>query len=221
MLVIFDLDGTLIDSHDVMCLAFAAAYASEVGEGDAPLEGLLARQGVPLRTILQELDLPLSMLPVFARVSIANSGLIMVWDGVRELLDQLTQAGVVMAIATGKEGGRARLVLQELGLLHHFKLVIGGDEIERGKPAPDVVLKIQDRLGFSTESTVVVGDARADIDSAKAAGVRAIVASWNPRACAVEDHSFCASASAPADVARLVQDMAEASLFDSGGLLRG
>jgi AHBA synthesis associated protein len=71
-LVIFDLDGTLIDSRLVMTSSFRLAYAHTVGPGEAPVEELLKRLGQPFPDILKELGLPAEMYEVFRGLSSAR-----------------------------------------------------------------------------------------------------------------------------------------------------
>lgn len=98
--------------------------------------------------------------------------------GARELLVELNRRGIRLAVATGKSGPRARSLLDQLGLLHHFDHVLGSDEVPRAKPAPDIVLRALELLDVPAERTVMVGDAVTDLASARGAGVGAIAALW-------------------------------------------
>lgn len=176
--VIFDLDGVLVDSTEVMREAFAVAYAEVVGEGEAPFEEYGRHLGRYFPDIMRIMGLPLEMEEPFVRESYRLASRVPLFDGVREMLDELAARGVRMAIATGKSGPRARSLLAQLDVLPLFEHVIGSDEVAHPKPAPDIVQHALDLLGVRAEDAMMVGDAVADIASARGAGVTAVGAVW-------------------------------------------
>ncbi|MGW4273522.1 HAD-IA family hydrolase [Streptomyces seoulensis] len=176
--VVFDLDGVLVDSFAVMRQAFTTAYAEVVGDGDPPFEEYERHLGRYFPDIMRIMGLPLDMEAPFVRESYRLAHLVPVYDGVPEMLRQLRARGVPLAVATGKSGPRARSLLEQLGLLDLFAVVIGSDEVERPKPAPDIVLKALGVLGSAPSRTIMVGDAVTDLASARSAGVTAIAALW-------------------------------------------
>jgi 3-amino-5-hydroxybenzoic acid synthesis related protein len=180
--VIFDLDGVLIDSSDVMREAFAIAYAEVVGDGDGdgevPFAEYQRHLGRYFPDIMRIMGLPLEMEEPFVRESYRLAHRIQLFDGVGEMLRTLRTRGLRMAVATGKAGARARSVLSELGVLPLFDYVIGSDEVARAKPAPDIVFKALGLLGVESGEAVMVGDALTDLASARGAGVTAIAALW-------------------------------------------
>ncbi|WP_063837518.1 HAD-IA family hydrolase [Streptomyces sp. NRRL WC-3549] len=176
--VVFDLDGVLVDSTEVMREAFSIAYAEVVGEGPAPFAEYNRHLGRYFPDIMRIMDLPLEMEEPFVRESYRMAHLVPLFDGVPEMLHTLRERGIRLAVATGKSGPRARSLLSQLGVLDLFDHVIGSDEIARPKPAPDIVLKALELLGADPDSAVMVGDAVTDIASAHAAGVAALAALW-------------------------------------------
>ncbi|MFQ6143805.1 HAD-IA family hydrolase [Streptomyces seoulensis] len=176
--VVFDLDGVLVDSFAVMRQAFTTAYAEVVGGGDPPFEEYERHLGRYFPDIMRIMGLPLDMEAPFVRESYRLAHLVPVYDGVPEMLRQLRARGVPLAVATGKSGPRARSLLEQLGLLDLFAVVIGSDEVARPKPAPDIVLKALGVLGSAPSRTLMVGDAVTDLASARSAGVTAIAALW-------------------------------------------
>lgn len=176
--VVFDLDGVIVDSTDVMRKAFSIAYAEVVGDGPAPFEEYNRHLGRYFPDIMRIMDLPLEMEEPFVRESYRMAHLVPMFDGVPEMLHTLRERGFRLAVATGKSGPRARSLLQQLGVLDLFEHVIGSDEIARPKPAPDIVLHALDLLGAEAHSAVMVGDAVTDLASARGAGVTAIAALW-------------------------------------------
>ncbi|WP_433342987.1 HAD-IA family hydrolase [Micromonospora sp. CA-111912] len=176
--VIFDLDGVLVDSHEVMGRAFAAAYAEVVGAGPAPFADYQRYQGLYFPEIMRRMRLPLEMEEPFVRESHRLAAQVPVVDGVVDLLRTLRTRGFRLAVATGKAGPRARSLLTTLNLIQHFDHVVGSDEVVNAKPAPEIVLRALSLLDAEPDAAVMVGDAPADIRSARAAGVTSVAATW-------------------------------------------
>jgi AHBA synthesis associated protein len=176
--VVFDLDGVLVDSHEVMGLAFAAAYAEVVGPGPAPFPQYQRYQGLYFPEIMRRMGLPPEMEGPFVRESTRLADQVPVVDGVVDLLVRLRADGLGLAVATGKSGVRARSLLDTLKLLEYFDHVVGSDEVAHPKPAPDIALRALSLLGIAPEAAVMVGDAPADIVCAQRAGLVAIAATW-------------------------------------------
>jgi AHBA synthesis associated protein len=182
--VVFDLDGVLADSLDVMRRAFTAAHAEVVGAGEAPFEEYRTYMGLYFPEILRRMGLPAAMEDPFVRVSAELASQVPVYDGVRPMLARLRAHGLRLAVATGKSGTRARALLRELKLIGFFDAVVGSDEVARPKPAPDIVLRALASAGAPGPpagppgGVAMVGDAPADMRSAHAAQVVAIAALW-------------------------------------------
>ncbi|ROO60539.1 AHBA synthesis associated protein [Micromonospora sp. Llam0] len=176
--VIFDLDGVVVDSFAVMSEAFAIAYAEVVGPGPAPFAEYRRHLGRYFPDIMREMRLPLAMEEPFVRESYRLAHRVTVFDGVVDLLSVLRERGLLLAIATGKSGERARSLLDTLGLLPYFAHVVGSDEVARPKPAPDIVLRALELLGVPAGEAVMVGDAPTDLLSAHGARVSAVAAVW-------------------------------------------
>ncbi|WP_155375127.1 HAD-IA family hydrolase [Catellatospora vulcania] len=176
--VVFDMDGVLVDSFDVMRDAFAVAYREVVGDGPPPFEEYSRHLGRYFPDIMDIMGLPHAMLDPFVRESHRLAHRVRLFDGVRDLLVALRARGVGLAVATGKSGPRARALLDQLGVLGLFDHVIGSDEVARSKPAPDIVLRALELLRVPAVAAVMVGDAWTDLVSARGAGVAAIAALW-------------------------------------------
>ncbi|MBY8869956.1 MULTISPECIES: HAD-IA family hydrolase [Streptomyces] len=176
--VVFDLDGVLVDSFEVMREAFSVAYAEVVGVGEAPFAEYNRHLGRYFPDIMRIMGLPPEMEEPFVRESRRLASRVQVFPGIAELLESLHRRKVPMAVATGKAGDRARALLAGLGLLDLFEVVIGSDEVPRPKPAPDMVRLALSALGAPAGQTVMVGDAVTDLHSAHGAGVYAAAALW-------------------------------------------
>jgi 3-amino-5-hydroxybenzoic acid synthesis related protein len=176
--VIFDMDGVLVDSFDVMRQAFAIAYREVVGAGEPPFAEYNRHLGRYFPEIMEIMGLPPAMQEPFVRESYRLAGEVAMFDGVRETVAELRAQGLRTAVATGKSGERARSLLSLLGVLDQFDHVIGGDEVPRAKPAPDMVLRALELLRIAPQETFMVGDAVTDIISARGASVASVAALW-------------------------------------------
>ncbi|NGZ75120.1 HAD family hydrolase [Saccharibacillus alkalitolerans] len=95
-------------------------------------------------------------------------------DGIRELLAELKRAGIPCAVASSSPPAFIEAVLEKFGLRGEFAAVASGEEVPRGKPAPDVFLRAAELLGANPERCVVLEDSKHGIDAAKAAGMSCI-----------------------------------------------
>lgn len=176
--VIFDLDGVIIDSIPVMRQAFTIAYAEVVGPGPPPFDTYRTHFGLGFDEIMRKMGLPATMRGPFIRESNARVSEIRVYEGVRPMLSNLRRSGLKLGIATGKDGARARHILDVLSLRREFDAVLGSDEVERPKPAPDMVLRQLERFEVPPGAALMVGDAVADLRCGRNAGVRTAAALW-------------------------------------------
>lgn len=177
--VVFDLDGVVIDSRAAMRLAFVEAYEAIGGERrPAPFEEFHSYQGMFFPDIVQMMGLPAGMYEAFAAASSRNLAHVEICPGIPALLDRLQQAGIGRAIATGRSHRRAREVLDHLGLTDIFDPICGSDEVEHGKPSPDLLTLVLDRLRISRADAIYVGDSAADRGCAAEARVRFAAATW-------------------------------------------
>ncbi|WP_083974467.1 HAD-IA family hydrolase [Kitasatospora mediocidica] len=207
--VVFDLDGVVVNSFGVMRQAFTTAYAEVVGSGTPPFEEYEKHLGRYFPDIMKIMGLPPEMEAPFVRESYRLAHQVELFDGVRELLHELRDRGLKMAIATGKAGDRARSLLDLLGVLPLFDHVIGSDEVAHPKPAPDIVLQALDLLGVRPQDAMMVGDAVTDIASARGAQVAAVAALWGESdAQALLDAKPDAALDRPADLLALCPALA-------------
>lgn len=93
------------------------------------------------------------------------------FPGAREALEGLRTRGFMLGVATNGEASLTLGVLETLGALELFNVVVGADMVNEGKPAPDMILKACELAGVSPEMTVYVGDQPTDAQAAKNAGV--------------------------------------------------
>jgi len=180
-LVVFDLDGTLIDSSRDLAAAVNATLA-RVAPAASPLPLATVRTliGEGARNLIARsleqagLDAPVQeMLPVFLecyRARLLDDTTL--YPGVRETLEVLYPRR--LAVLTNKPGDMSRAILEGLGVAGHFFRVYGGDDLPTRKPDPEGLLRILSEAGSEAGDAVLVGDSGVDVRTARAAGVRAV-----------------------------------------------
>lgn len=185
LLVLFDIDGTLLDSGatiaETMMQAFLAA-------GEAPPSPARVRAAIGL-SLPEMVDLLAPRIDGDVREKILNGyrlryfdlveqdEVLPVFPGAARALEWLASTGFALGVTTGKAGRSTQHMLRETGWAHLFHSVQCADG-NPSKPAPDMVLRAQSETGFGPSEAVVVGDSTYDMQMARAAGVRAIGVSW-------------------------------------------
>jgi phosphoglycolate phosphatase len=189
-LVIFDLDGTLVDTIADLGAAANAALAAKGLPQHAPeaFRGMvghgvrnLMRQAMPeaLREDEQALDALLEVFLAYYLEHIDERS--RPYPGIPELLAELHAAGVQLGVASNKfQAGAAKLIGRMFPGIS-FTAVLGGRPGVPLKPDPAVVDEIRERAGVSCGETVMVGDSGTDMATAERAGVAAIAVSWGFR----------------------------------------
>jgi phosphoglycolate phosphatase len=180
--VLFDLDGTLADSAELITEHLAAAIV-EAGGPRFPPEDLRPLVGPPFEQALPRLGFTDEQVAVaitayrssYAPVAATSTPL---YPGIRRLLDRLD--GFRLAIATSKPEHVAAAIVDGLGLTARFALVGGSDPVAGRVGKGPVVASVLDRLGVdpATDPVVMVGDRRHDVEGAAEHGVPTIGVAW-------------------------------------------
>ncbi|TLP46185.1 phosphoglycolate phosphatase [Cohaesibacter sp. CAU 1516] len=181
--VIFDLDGTLIDSVPDL---HGASEKLLQDQGKSPLDLPTIRSFVGngvanlVERISKATDLPLdeasqkSFIKAFLdHYNAALTGRTTLYPGVRDCLDALAEAGIPMGLCTNKPEAQTLLILKELDMAHYFGKVIGGDSLPQRKPAAEPLLTTLSALGdgnLSVDQCLYVGDSEVDAETARVAG---------------------------------------------------
>ncbi|NZA26754.1 phosphoglycolate phosphatase [Luteimonas sp. SJ-92] len=185
--VLFDLDGTLLDSAPDM-LATVNRMRAARGIAPMPLAALRPRVSRGARAMaaaafpdLAEADVA-GLVPEFLEVyreELGRHGA--PFAGVEELLAALEAAGSVWGIVTNKPEHLAREILPQLGWEGRCAVLVGGDTLPERKPHPLPLLHAAREAGLAAGSCVYVGDDERDIAAARAAGMPSVVALWGYR----------------------------------------
>lgn len=184
-LVLFDLDGTLVDSAPDIAAAVnelmqanglavhsLEAVRSMIGHG---VEKLVERAFAANGVVLDAAGLAArngQMLPVYAR---HLASLTTLKPGARQAIAAARSAGMATAVVTNKQAAFARIVLEHFDLLDAMGTVLGGDSGYAKKPAPDMLLVACKENGCNAHETIMVGDSGADLAAAHAAGIACVL----------------------------------------------
>jgi pyrophosphatase PpaX len=178
--VLFDLDGTVIDSGAII-LASMRHAAREVLGADVPDEQLMAAVGGPgLEAQMHALapDRAEELVTVYRAHNEPLHDELACCAGMEDVLVRLKAEGRRLGIVTAKRRQTVELAFERLPIEHLFETVVGGDETERHKPDPQPLLLGLERLDARPEEAAYVGDAPFDIKAAKAAGLFAVGVTW-------------------------------------------
>jgi beta-phosphoglucomutase len=179
--VIFDIDGTIVDNMHLHAEAFAV-FAGRHGlpplthEDRARIDG---RRNSEIFPILFDRDVPRDEWLAYEHEKESlyrelSRGRLAPMKGLRRFVDHLKADGIPVALATSAPRLNVEHTLGELGLAHAFPIIVRGDEVGRGKPAPDVFIEAARRLGVDAASCLVFEDAPMGIEAAHAAGMQVV-----------------------------------------------
>jgi len=180
-IVLFDLDGTLIDSGAIILESMQYAVRTVLGR-DIPREQLgltIGGQGIVAQ--MQAIDVEHSdeLLEVYKEHNDGLHETLEAFDDLLELLPLLRGEGRRLGIVTAKRHRTVELALDRFPALRdEFDVVVGHEDTDRHKPDPDPVLLAVERLGGVPAEAAYIGDSPFDIQAAKAAGTFAVGVAW-------------------------------------------
>ncbi|MFF1883762.1 HAD hydrolase-like protein [Pseudarthrobacter sp. NPDC058196] len=205
--MLFDMDGTLLDSAPGVTASAALALAA-VGAPVPPGADLLRLVGPPMLESFREIfgrDEVLARRALthyrqaYADVGVQQS---VPYRGVREMLEQLRLAGIPMAVATSKAEDQAVRMARRFGLDHYFTTICGASDLDARWSKADVIAEVLARLqaaNVDVGGPLMVGDRSYDVAGATVHGMPAVFASWG-YGCAGEDEGATFVAGSPAAV---------------------
>jgi pyrophosphatase PpaX len=178
--VLFDLDGTVIDSGGMILASFKHAARTVLGL-DVPDERILAAVGGP--GLLEQMraldgDRVDELVSTYREHNEPLHADLQPCAGMLELLHELDEEARALGIVTAKRRATVDLAFAVLPLEPYFDVVVTSDDTERHKPHPDPILKGIELAEADPAKTAYVGDSPFDVRAAKAAGVAAIAVTW-------------------------------------------
>jgi pyrophosphatase PpaX len=182
--LLFDLDGTLVDSLDLILTCFRHAFRTHVGVVPSD-DDLVAGIGTPLiaqiSSFVESAETRQAIVTTYRAYQMEHHDrLIREFDGAREVLHALHERGHPMAIVTSKAELLAERALEFAGLAEYMDAVIGVESCQRHKPDPEPVHVALRALDARARDALFVGDSPHDITSGNAAGVTTVAALWGP-----------------------------------------
>ncbi len=181
---LFDLDGTLIDSVELILRSYRHTLRTHRGV-EPPDELWLKGLGTPIRVQLRqwtddpaEID---AMAQTYTTYNLEHhDALVRPYDGIVSAVTRLRERGKRLGLVTSKVRSTALRGLRLAGIADAFDVIVGADEVVHPKPHPEPVLTALERLGVGREDVVFIGDARHDMVCGRAAGVATAAALWGP-----------------------------------------
>ena len=179
--VIFDMDGVLLDSEPLHYEAVRQILAEQ--GVDFPIEDYFRYLGTTLTSTWDDLCERFPITMPFAQFEARYNADVLVQyqagapliSGARELVAQLRDEGVPIAVASSSHREWVEAALTGAGLWQYFQQTTAGDEVSMGKPSPEIYLKAAHKLGVDPIDCIAIEDAPAGVESAKAAGMSVVL----------------------------------------------
>ena len=176
--LVFDFDGTLVDSYPLIEEAFAHVMRTHRLDEAARV---LFRQsrGLPLPEQMKLVAPQMweDLVATYRSID-ATLGHARVFRGIPTLVRKLHQAGAPLGVVSCKRRALVEAELEAAGLRAYFDVVFGYEDVTPPKPAPDPLLAAIGQLGLSRAHSIYVGDSMVDLETGRAARVRTVLAAW-------------------------------------------
>ncbi len=173
--VIFDLDGTLIDSYEAIYLSFKYAY-EQMGLPPLPYEEVKKAVGLGLgktfHDLLGEDRVAQALSYFFEKYETVFREHTRILPDVPQVLNSLHSRGIPMAVASNKVGNYSRAIFKHFHLETFFVVILGEGDVAQNKPDPEMIYFALRKMGVDKEHGIFVGDSVVDIRTARNAGMR-------------------------------------------------
>jgi len=186
--VIFDLDGTLVDTPAAIVETALTVLRARDGRIVPEAQVIRATIGLPLTVAFSsllglsadstEVEAAVAEYRRLWRANVVPRSAELLYPGVAEGVQVLRELGLRLAVATSKVQTGAVAQLAAAGIARHFDVIAGYDAVERPKPDPQLALYVLERLGVRPDAAIVVGDTTHDLLMARGAGLRAIAVTY-------------------------------------------
>jgi beta-phosphoglucomutase family hydrolase len=177
--IILDMDGTLIESTEADYLAWKWLFAHYnkpfTFQQYQPLLGIKSADVIKTQLQLhgEELTYALKKKMDYFKEVVANNGIRTV-PFAEALLQNLKKYPVQIALATSSRREKMRLLMEKFGFLPYFDIMVTGEEVQRGKPAPDIFTKAAQQMQLTPNKCVVIEDAANGVTAAKSAHMKCV-----------------------------------------------
>ncbi|HZR95349.1 MAG TPA: HAD-IA family hydrolase [Gaiellaceae bacterium] len=178
--VLFDLDGTVVDSGAIILASMRHATREVLGAeySDAELLQAVGGPGLEAQMAVFAPDQVDELVRVYRAHNEPLHDELEACLGMEDVLVRLHEEGRRLGVVTAKRRATVELAFARVPIAHLFETVVGGDETERHKPDPEPLLLAAERMGADPAQTAYVGDSPFDIRAAKAASMHAVAVTW-------------------------------------------
>ncbi|EFM09578.1 HAD-superfamily hydrolase, subfamily IA, variant 3 [Paenibacillus curdlanolyticus YK9] len=180
--MLFDLDGTILDTNELIIQSFLHALEGIVDEGFGP-QNIIPRMGIPLKDQLQHFSGLEDVAHLALRYREHNNRVhdeyVKLFPNVIEVLQTLVDRGIQVGVVTTKIRQTTDRGLAFVGLNDYVHSVVTIDDVTHAKPHPEPVLRALEELGADPARTMMIGDSVVDIEAAEAAGVISVGVAWS------------------------------------------
>lgn len=181
--VLFDLDGTIIDTNELIISSFLHVFDAKV-PGPLTREQIIPHMGTTLeqqlRTFSGDVEDVNSLVKAYRSFNkLHHDEMVKPFPYVNEVVGCLHRHGLTLGVVTTKIRPSTMMTLEKFDLERFMSAVVTMNDVEHPKPHPEPVLTAVERLGANPATTLMIGDSPVDIQSAKAAGVKAAAVAWS------------------------------------------
>ena len=180
--VIFDIDGTLTKTHELIFASFNHVASKYVGKTFTPQE-IIALFGPPEEVALARIvggrRAPAAMRDLLDYYTAHHRSLASLHEGIEEVLRFLKQRQIRLAVFTGKDKRTADITLGELQIGPYFDLVVSGTDVQHHKPHPEGIQSVLRTFNVQPQETLMIGDTVSDVRASRSAGVRMAAVLWD------------------------------------------
>lgn len=179
--VIFDFDGTIANTNQVIINSWQHTYMERTGKPGDERE-ILKSFGEPLavtmKRVFPDFDVDESI-DIYRSYQVKHfREMIDIFPGVKETIEELKNRGYGVSVVTSRLRNTTREGMQIFGIDHLIDILVTCEDTEKHKPNPEPVLKALEKLGINPDQALMVGDSMMDIKCAHNAGVKAALVSW-------------------------------------------
>lgn len=179
--VIFDFDGTIANTNQVIINSWQHTYMARMGKPGDEAE-IIKSFGEPLAVtmakVFPDFDVDESI-KIYRGYQVQHYGeMVEIFPGVKEAIEALKDEGYTVAVVTSRMRNTTLEGLESFGVDHYIDALVTCEDTDKHKPDPEPVLKALEKLGITADEAVMVGDSMFDIRCAHNAGVKAALVSW-------------------------------------------
>lgn len=178
--VLFDLDGTLVDSNPLILASFHSATEDVLGRRfpDERITALIGGGSAERQMATLDPDRVGDLVQVYRTHSHSAYDHVACFEGIVEVLEALRRRGARLAVVSAKPRATVERAFAAVSIAGFFDVIVGADATTRHKPDPAPLLLALEKLGSAPADAAYVGDSPYDVEAARAAGVFAVAVAW-------------------------------------------